>query len=329
MQVECSLCKKTYASKKNLLKHNRLKHTVFCVSKVRRKDDETNTYKCRFCDKEYSLYQSRWYHEKKCHEKDKCHEKHEQIVENALSINNEDILKENIMLKKRLIQLEDKLSNKSIEPMSFKAINNVLKERSFNAHNTTNNTINNNINTTNNINNITNNIQILGLGNEEMSRILTMTEKIEVLESRLGSIEKLVEIAHCGNYDQYKNVVITNMKDQYGYKYDEQKGFFVTVPKYDLLEDIIVNRLSDIEEMFDELKDTNHISSKSKKIITDLFERMEDTSEFVDQNTRFANFRAYKSNKVKMLLYNNNDVITRDLSKILQKNPETPITEEA
>ena len=54
----------------------------------------------------------------------------------------------------------------------------------------------------------------------------------------MKALDKLIEITHCGEYPQFKNVVITNLKDDFAYKYDSNKGFFVTVKKNDLLEDV-------------------------------------------------------------------------------------------
>jgi hypothetical protein len=33
------------------------------------------------------------------------------------------------------------------------------------------------------------------------------------MNAKFYCLEKLVEIIHCGNYNQFKNIIITNMKD--------------------------------------------------------------------------------------------------------------------
>ena len=56
---------------------------------------------------------------------------------------------------------------------------------------------NNNINSNNsNTNNIINNYQIFSLGNENLVDKLTITEKKQIMNAQLCSLEKIVEIIH-------------------------------------------------------------------------------------------------------------------------------------
>jgi hypothetical protein len=91
----------------------------------------------------------------------------------------------------------------------------------------------NNITISNNVINNNNNYPILSLGNEELTNVLTIDQKKQIMNSRLGSLEKIVEITHCGELNQFKNIIITNLKDNYAYRYDDKVGYFVTVPKTD------------------------------------------------------------------------------------------------
>jgi hypothetical protein len=65
---ECSVCKKKYASKDGLTKHQRKVHNIFERQKREKKDGE-NCYHCRTCDKYFTRIPSRWKHEKKCKNK--------------------------------------------------------------------------------------------------------------------------------------------------------------------------------------------------------------------------------------------------------------------
>ena len=182
-------------------------------------------------------------------------------------------------------------------------------DRSYrNSHNT--------INSHNTVNH--NNYQILALGGEELTNVLTFQQKWQIMESRLCSIEKIVEIAHCGEMNQFKNIVITNLKDNFAYKYDDSKGYFITVSKADLLEDVVNNRMMDIEAIYDELKTANKIGDRTKKLIQDFLDRMNnEQAPFYDNETKYENFKTFKTDRIKILLYNNNDKITKDIALLI------------
>jgi hypothetical protein len=223
---------------------------------------------------------------------------------------NEKLLKEKNEKNEEIIKLQKKLLNsKRMDTKTFKAVNKILMERSYR------NSQNNNINSNNVINNT---YQICSVGNEELVNVLTFQQKKQILNSRLCSLEKIVEIAHCGNMNQYKNIIITNLKDNYAYKYDDAKGYFVTTPKNVLLDDVVTHRITDIEEIYDELDSANKIDPKTKKIIQDFLDKIsnQETPYFYNE-TKYENYRSYKINNIKILLYNNQDKITKDIALLV------------
>lgn len=149
------------------------------------------------------------------------------------------------------------------------------------------------------------------------------------MNSRLGSIEKIVEIAHCSHLNQFKNIIITNLKDNYAYRYDERKGYFVTVTKDVLLDNLVMNRVMDIEDIYDELKNANKIDIKTKKLIQDFLDKMaEENIPFFDSETKYDNFKTYKTNNIKILLYNNQDKITKDIALLISTSNENNMREQ-
>ena len=194
-----------------------------------------------------------------------------------------------------------------MHPKTFKSLNNKL--------------INNSINSNNTINNITNNnhFQIIALGKENLLEILTLNEKKEIMKSRFGCLEKIVDIVHCSNYNQFKNIVITNLKDDFAYKYDDKKKFFVCFNKNELINELVDERLENIKEIYDELSTTNKLDSNTKKLIQDFLNQMEDDKKHTDDadGSTYLNFKSYKQQKVKILIYNNVDKISCDLAVIL------------
>jgi hypothetical protein len=309
-QLCCSLCNKTYSNKKCLLQHNRNIHAIYCIEKDRKRDETTKCYSCKYCTKEYKISQSRWYHEKICPEKIKQQNMAEEME--RIKLENEIMKQEAEKQKDEIILLQKKLlSSKRIDNKTFKAVNKILINNSLK---NSNNTITNNNNNT---------FQICSLGNEELLNVLTVQQKKQIMNSKLMSLEKIVEITHCGEMNQFKNILITNLKDNYAYKYDASKGYFITVTKGDLLDDIISNRVTDIQDIYDEYKTTNKIDEKTKELIQKFLDKMENKEEpFYDNETKYDNFKTFKTDKIKILLYNNQEKITQDIATMIDKKGE-------
>ena len=313
--IICDICKKSYSSQSSLINHCRNIHDV---KNIKKRNENDGCYYCNHCKKPYLSIQSRWSHQKVCKVKIEELEKNNKIleIEKKFEIQIE-------MQKQQITELQNKLlRSKRLDNKTFKAVNKILMDRSYRNSNNNNNT---------NSNNVTNNntYQILAIGNEELSNVLTIQQKKQILNSRLCSLEKIVEIAHCGEMNQFKNILITNLKDNYAYKYDESKGYFITVAKNDLLEDVIINRVMDIEAIYDELKTANKIDEKTKKLIQNFLDKIENNDiPFYDNETKYENFKTFKSDKIKILLYNNQDKITKDIALLISNSNSNDITEE-
>ena len=193
----CSICNKLYSSNSSLSNHTRISHGI-------RKNNIERKYDCRYCNKEYIFPQSRWKHERTCKTK-------EEMEMAKIKEENERLLREKMEKNEEIIKLQKKLLNsKRMDNKTFKAVNKILMERSYKNSNN-NNTINSN--NTNTINN--NTYQIFSLGNEDIINVLTYEQKKQIMNSRFCSLEKIVEITHCGNMNQFKNIIITNLKDNF------------------------------------------------------------------------------------------------------------------
>lgn len=305
-KFECTECKKNYSSKKSLSNHNRINHGI--------KKEKPDNYNCKVCNKSYALYKSKWKHEQSCTKKQKENNQIPEPIKKELDM----IKQENETQKQLIIELQHKLkTSKRLDTKTFKAVNKILMDRSYNA--------NNNVNSNNQITN-NNNYQILSLGSEELCKVLTIAQKKEIMRSRLGSIEKIVEIAHCGEYNQFKNIIITNLKDNFAYRYNDKKGYFESVSKDILLENLVMSRVMDIEEIYDELQNAKKIDVRTKKLIQDFLDKMsEDNVPFVYSETKYNNFKSYKMNNIKVLLYNNHDKITKDIALLISNEENNVI----
>ena len=307
----CQICNKEYSTASSLSNHKKNQHQT---DEKKNKNKEDNCYYCRKCDKSYKSYQSRWNHEKKCI-----------VIENTKGDEIDEILEENQKLKdeklkqaEQIIKLQTKIIKANrLDTKTFKAINKILMDRSYanHSHNNTN---------SHNTNNITNNIQqICNIGNEQLANILTEQQKKQIMNAKLNALERIVEIAHCGDYNQFKNIIITNLKDNFAYKYDQIKGYFITVEKNDLLDAVITIRLTDIEEIYDELQSANKIDGRTKHIIQSFLDKCNSDEPYTDENdVKYPNFKSYKQNSIKILLYNNQDKMTKDIALLISEKNE-------
>jgi hypothetical protein len=209
---------------------------------------------------------------------------------------------------------------------TFNKVNKLLKERSYknnmmmNSMNTINTNSNNGYSVVNNYNN-----PIFQLGTENVSSILSTAEKKLILEQKDFSLDKMVEIVHCGaKYHQFKNVVITNIKDEFAYTYNADAGFFIKSKMNDTINDLIRYRMKDIEEIYKELKDMDKVLEKGfQQLIKSFLEQMndikpEDKYENPDTSEKYKNMCEYKIESLKIFIYNNQDKITKDILLLIE-----------
>ena len=332
-QYGCLLCNKNYSTYKSLWTHNKIHHNgVKTVKSSSDEKDEVGTFECRKCNKKYAHRQSRHNHEKQCidngctNAQPKENGVQQLITDNALQIakqNEINLVQENLKLdkqieysksQKELVEMKIKLrSMKKIDAKTFKAVNKILMDRS------TNNTMNN----SNNTNSLNTNIinynfpNITSLGGESVQNTITQAEKKQIIDSKRSSLEAMVQIVHCGDHDIFKNIVITNLKDKFAYKYDKDKGYFTSSTKNIILEELFTYRVMDLEAIYDELSSANMIDIKTKQIIQKFLDQLENKDTYVDDTGEYADFKTCKMNSIKILLYNNQDKITKDIALLL------------
>ena len=75
--------------------------------------------------------------------------------------------------------------------------------------------------------------------------------------------------------------------------------------------------LSKILASFAELTIANKIDNRTKKIIQDFLDKLDDKNVYVEESVKYTDFKAYKQSMIKILLYNNQDKITKDIASLL------------
>jgi hypothetical protein len=335
MEYKCNVCNKQYKTYQTLWKHNKQFHinnyndvenggsnmvdnVVVCGSNVvvsnnNLEDNNKKIYSCTFCNKIFNDRSNKHKHMKLC--KEKC----VPIINDITKLQEENKQKElEIILRKeeyKILQLKLKLQkSEKIDIITLKKLNKLLLQR----HN-----LMKNCNNTTNIQNnqhITNNFQLIGFGKEDdIAEILTKQEKKMIMNAKFGSLEKLIEIVHCGKYSQFKNIIITNIKDNYMYKYDEKQGVFVLSTKGEVLNMLVDHRVSDLEVIYNDLLSKNKLDDATKNSIERFINKLHNVDlPFEDgEGKEHDNYREYKISEIKILLFNNQDRITEDISLML------------
>ena len=316
MEYKCNSCNKDYKSYQSLWNHNKKFHIKCSMESSEisliKYDNSLKKYECRKCNKIYFNKQSRWSHEKICKIDNNEIDKLKEIKKLELQLAKEE---------SKILQLKLKLQNSTkVDNITLKKLNKLLLERNNLIKNST-------INSHNKIqNNITNNFQLVGFGKEEVVELLTNKDKKLIMNSKYCSLEKLIEIVHCGTYNQFKNIVITNMKDNFMYKYDDSKGQFILSTKNDVLNSLINYRLEDLEVIYNDLLGKNKLDDVTKNCIETFINKINYVdSKFTDiDGKQHDNYKQYKINEIKVLLFNNQDKITNDISLLLIANEIEP-----
>jgi len=351
---KCNTCNKLYSNYKSLWKHNKNIHKlsvdknnhniIISNHNITKIKDDNKKYSCKYCNNEFSQLQNRWRHEQKCKiifdeknqqnneikiaeiELEKCNlEKEIKLAE----INKEIKLAEiNLELKKVEIKKENSLikqknhSNPTIKKINklLRAQNNINMVNSNNNNNIQNNNIQNN-NIQNNI--VHNHFKIEGFGKENILDTITEKEKKLILNQGCESIEKLVEIIYTGKYDQYKNIIVTNKRDNNISIFDDTVGVFINNDKNLVLNKLISNRLENIEEIYNEFDENNKLSENNRKILSRFFIKfIDEDKKYIDENSNnkeYKNYIEYKVNKINNLLFNYQDKIIQDVTAAIEK----------
>ena len=302
-QYQCNICDKFYASKQSLCNHTTNIHkrqskssehktSVYVSPESVFENISNNTtnnatiklYKCKYCDKTYKHKQSRTKHYKTC-------DKNET---NVIS-----------QLKTKVNQLEQKIAK----------INNTKGQIN-------NGTINNTTNTnTNNgpVNNGTiNNNYIIKFGSEDLSTILSKEDMIKICNKKFSSIEESIKMTHFNkDKPELNNVIIKNLRDDYAYIHDGDE--YIVQDKNDIIADLIELHLDNIEMIINEENENNIRDKLDNKVIErleHLRDRLDDESEFKINEKRYDNYKSYKINQIKILIYN----CIRKLKIIMNKN---------
>jgi hypothetical protein len=248
-----------------------------------------NTNKCNFSNKEFNTRQSKSRHELHYCKNNKLKEKDDEIqaLKKELGEYKKDIIKDIIVEYKEIKkQNEELMKLLKVHPKTLTKMNN-------------NGCL---------INNGTMNVQIVQLGHENLHEVLNDNQKLSILNKQAMSLNQLIELIHTNpEFTQFRNVCITNLQSSVGFKYCDKAKKFLAVNKNELLNDLIENRIYDIQNFYKEIesKMTPDKANKMKK--------------FIDRMLNEPELKNLKKEEIKLILYNNRDKINTELDNNLKE----------
>ena len=230
---------------------------------------------------------------------------------------NEEIMKENDEIKSSLKELKELLvNNNKIHPKTLQKINKNLINNTTN-NNTTNNNNNNNTTNNNTINNTIINKTYVNFHDPINYNILTEQEILNIFSRPWKSLEESIKTIHFNKkFPEYNNIFITNKKDDNAYIFDGNK--FCSVSKNEALNELINSHMEEIESTVPEYE--NKINEYKYKHLNKFIESINDNDKkYIHEILKktFPNYRIYKCDLIKHLIYNNSD------SKLLEKLKNT------
>ena len=183
----CLLCNKDYAGYKSLWTHNNKIHGV--------DEQEHDACTCNVCNKVFKHKTSVYKHQKKCAEAKKARDDLEHERKNTIEI---ELLKQNMIKMQQTVskmrQEKQDARNKTITVRQLNQMLAKLSEKLAVRNQTMNQSMNHDsFNHSNN----QYHIQILQLGSEQVLRSLSMEDKQAIIDKRMCSLEKIVELVHC------------------------------------------------------------------------------------------------------------------------------------
>ncbi len=278
----CNECNKNYKHRQSLYNHMKKFHpknskklhngskTLQMAPKYTLENESgRNIIKCEFCNKTFSKKSNLQKHINL----NRCKKKNDIIL--SLKKENEEL---KMNFQKEITELKEQI--KELMNKNCKIHYKTLQK----------------INTQNNIQN-QQNINIIGFNKENLLELFSDKEKLKILKKKYDSLNYFIEYAHFNNkYPQLKNIKITNMKDNIAYKYDDSKNKFIATTKDDLINDLVISRMTDIDEFQTEIYDK--LSSKEQSIIKNMLD------EFYNDEDKYKD---KKKEDIKFIIYNNSE----------------------
>lgn len=304
----------------------------------------TKIYVCEFCKKNYKTSSSLWNHKNKFHLPTLT-----KSDVNTMSIqcqyNNNDTINSitcpNCMTQFTTRQAKSLHIKKFCKKIDLQNQINELKEKfamileeKGRIHHKTLTKFNNQLNNINimnesinhgtiNINNGTiNHVNYITFPNLSFEHVLDEQQIIKILNKQYKSIEESIKLIHFNDdIPEYNNIFITNLKDDLAYVFNGKK--FIAVKKNDMVNKLIDTHASEINLSMNRLEDKLTKSVISR--LTNFLDKLNDEyTKYDDDSGMYSNYKAYKFNIIKLLIYNSS---SKKKLNLLKKSMESLIND--
>jgi hypothetical protein len=270
-----------------------------------------NPLQCKLCGSTYKYLSGLCKHKKQKH------------PNYDIEIKNHNEKSEIEQVKEIIIKQAKELENLNEKNKQLELLIKTSKAKTKNITNNTNNNTNNGSINNGSINNgqiINNHFNIVSFGEEDIKK-LTQQEILSVLKSRSSALLNLVKMVHLNErLPEFHNVLINNIKSNYGSIVDENK--LILRKKDKIIADIISNRLSDLKELVNEYKETKHLSKREKEILDEMIHIAENYNlddEDIDGNMIKPTKKTKEMfDELIYAFYNNRSLIDRTLKKLTE-----------
>jgi hypothetical protein len=305
MQYRCNICNKDYSSYQSLWIHNKKFHNIIVTNLTPNVTNLTpnvtnltpnvtnKVYECKFCNKSFNYRQNKYQHEKKCKIKEDSN-KINQLEEKNNKINE---------LEKTINELKNQVAI-------------IIKEKGKIHHKTLqkiNNQLNNNGKIINNINNT-----YVKFGDIDYQKVLNDKQIKHILNKQYLSLEESIKQIHFNEeLPEYSNIFITNMKDDLAYIFNGKQ--FISVRKNEMIHELIDIHTKEINLSLE--KNKNKLNEKYVSRLEKFLDMLnDDITEFIDNDNQrtYPSYKAYKTNSLKLLIYNESDKKKLDLLNTME-----------
>jgi hypothetical protein len=294
----CKICKKSYSSYKSLWNHNKKfhdEHVTDCNITVTdcniNVTDFNKKYNCKFCDKLLKCRQNKYSHEKICKNK------------NTLIIKSqeENLIQQQINELKSQFALLVKEKGR-IHPKTLQKINKQM----------------------NNINNgtIINNTYV-AFPSLDYTKIFSGSEIRGILNKQYSSLEESIKKVHFNkDIPEYSNLFITNMRDDLAYVFNGKE--FIAVKKHAMLNELIDIHSNEINISLEKYRNklNEGVITRLEKFLEKLNDNYTKITDY-DSDKTFSNYKAYKIDSIKLMIYNESDNKKLELLRTMKLEEKT------
>jgi hypothetical protein len=291
IDYKCKICNKYYKTYVTLWKHNKKFHNDHnSISPQNNSISPQNNskYMCNYCNKKYSRIDNLTRHKKTC--KDKPTTKEDNI----------NLIEENKIMKQQINELKTQMKmiieKNKIQPKTLQKINKL------------------NIN---NDNSVTHNTYIT-FPHLDYSKIFNSRQIKSILNKQYMSLEESIKQVHFNdNLPEYSNIFISNMKDDLSYVFDGNT--IICIKKNNMLYELVDMHINEINLSLEKYR--NKLDPSVITVLETFLEKLNDQyTKKIDHDTNktYPNYKAYKIDHIKLMIYNKTDKNKLELLKTMQ-----------